>query len=75
MNWGGDEETSIEAWCEYMGGLVGVVPHFDRTTSTIGGIPTDNSLRMALAGPTAVGWREGMRRMVEAQASRPGTSS
>ena len=24
VNWGGDEETSIEAWCEYMGELVGV---------------------------------------------------
>jgi UDP-glucuronate 4-epimerase len=74
VNWGGDEETSIEAWCEYMGELVGVVPQFDRTTSTIGGIPTENTLRMALAGPTAVGWREGMRRMVEAQTSRSGTA-
>ncbi len=67
VNWGGDDETSIEAWCEYMGELVGVEPEFDRTTNTIGGIPTDNTLRQALAGATTVGWREGMRRMVEAQ--------
>jgi UDP-glucuronate 4-epimerase len=77
VNWGGDDETSIEAWCEYMGELVGVEPTFDRTPHTIGGIPTDNTLRRALAGPTKVGWKEGMRRMVEAQVagSAPAGSS
>jgi UDP-glucuronate 4-epimerase len=67
VNWGGDDETSIEAWCEYMGELVGVVPEFDRTPHTIGGIPTENTKRRALVGPTAVGWKDGIRRMVEAQ--------
>jgi UDP-glucuronate 4-epimerase len=79
VNWGGDEETSIEAWCEYMGELVGVEPQFDRTTNTIGGIPTDNTKRLALVGPTSVGWKDGLRRMVEAQTSstpsRSGSSS
>jgi len=75
VNWGGDEETSIEAWCEYMGELVGVDPRFEHTTSTIGGIPTDNAKRLALAGPTSVGWRDGMRRMVEAQTSSPRSGS
>jgi UDP-glucuronate 4-epimerase len=68
VNWGGDDETSIEAWCEYMGELVGVEPKFDRTPHTIGGIPTDNAKRRELVGATAVGWRDGIRRMVEAQA-------
>jgi len=76
VNWGGDEETSIEAWCEYMGELVGVEPHFEQTRATIGGIPTENSKRRALTGPTSVGWKDGMRRMVEAQASSaPGSSA
>ncbi len=69
VNWGGDQETSIEAWCEYMGELVGVEPQFERTTNTIGGIPTDNTKRLALVGPTSVGWKDGLRRMVEAHAS------
>ena len=70
VNWGGDEETSIEAWCEYMGELVGVEPQFERTTNTIGGIPTDNTKRLALVGPTSVGWKDGMRRIgASAQAS------
>ncbi len=67
VNWGGDDETSIEAWCEYMGELVGVEPQFDRTEHTIGGIPTDNTKRRALAGPTTVAWKDGIRRMVAAQ--------
>jgi UDP-glucuronate 4-epimerase len=78
VNWGGDEETSIEAWCEYMGELVGVEPRFERTTRTIGGIPTDNTKRLALVGPTAVGWKDGLRRMVEAHtqtSSSPSGSS
>jgi UDP-glucuronate 4-epimerase len=69
VNWGGDQETSIEAWCEYMGELVGVEPQFERTKNTIGGIPTDNTKRLALVGPTSVGWKDGLRRMVEAHAS------
>jgi hypothetical protein len=74
VNWGGDEETSIEEWCEYMGSLAGVEARFDRTQATIGGIPTDNTLRRRLAGPTSVGWKDGMRRMVEAQSASPGGS-
>ena len=75
VNWGGDDETSIEAWCEYMGELVGVEPKFERTTNTIGGIPTENSKRRALVGATTVGWKDGMRRMVEAQVARSGSGA
>lgn len=75
VNWGGDEETSIEAWCEYMAELVGVEVRFDRTVNTIGGIPTENSKRRALVGPTSVGWKDGFRRMVDAQAGASGAGS
>jgi nucleoside-diphosphate-sugar epimerase len=64
VNWGGDEQTSIEEWCAYMGELTGIEPQFERTTNTIGGIPTDNTKRLALAGPTHVAWKDGFRRMV-----------
>ncbi|HEV7523953.1 MAG TPA: NAD(P)-dependent oxidoreductase [Acidimicrobiia bacterium] len=75
VNWGGDDETSIEGWCEYMAELAGVEARFDRTTNTIGGIPTDNTKRRALVGPTTVGWKDGFRRMVEAQASVSGSAT
>ena len=45
VNWGGDEETSIEEWSEYMADLVGHEARFDVTPNTIGGIPTDNTRR------------------------------
>jgi nucleoside-diphosphate-sugar epimerase len=66
VNWGGDEESSIEEWSEYLGRLVGRDVKFDLTTETLGGIPTDNTRRLELVGPTKVGWREGMKRMVDA---------
>ena len=66
VNWGGDEETSIEEWCEYMAGLVGKEATFAVTPDTIGGIPTDNTRRREIAGPTTVGWKDGMQRMVAA---------
>jgi nucleoside-diphosphate-sugar epimerase len=65
VNWGGDEETSIEEWCAYLAELAGCEATFDVTIGTIGGIPTDNTKRLRLAGPTSVGWKDGMRRMVE----------
>ena len=52
-----------------MGELVGVEPHFDVTRNTIGGIPTENTKRRELIGPTRVGWRDGIKRMVDAQGS------
>jgi len=69
VNWGGDEEVSIEEWCEYMGELVGIEPRFDVTLNTIGGIPTENTKRRELVGPTRVPWRDGIKRMVDAQGS------
>jgi UDP-glucuronate 4-epimerase len=66
VNWGGDEETSVEEWCGYLAELVGRDVQFDRTLGTIGGIPTDNTKRRALVGATSVAWKDGMRRMVGA---------
>ncbi len=66
VNWGGDDETSIEEWSTYLGELAGREVQFDVTTNTIGGIPTDNTKRREIAGPTTVGWKDGMRRMYEA---------
>ena len=51
------------------GALAGCEARFDVTEQTIGGIPTDNTKRRELAGPTTVGWKDGMRRMVEARAA------
>lgn len=66
VNWGGDDETSVEEWCAYLAELAGRDVQFDRTLGTIGGIPTDNTKRRALVGATSVAWKDGMRRMAGA---------
>ncbi len=70
VNWGGDEETSIEEWCEYMAGIAGCEARFHVTTETIGGIPTDNTRRREVAGATTVSWKDGLRELVEARLAR-----
>ena len=65
VNWAGSEPVSIEDWCGYMGELVGVTPRFEPTERTIGSVTADTARMEALIGPTRVGWRDGLRRMIE----------
>jgi UDP-glucuronate 4-epimerase len=66
VNWGG-EPASIEAWCTYLGELTGLEPKLLHTERTIASLPLDLTKLHALVGETKVGWREGIRRMVEAR--------
>jgi UDP-glucuronate 4-epimerase len=66
VNWGG-EPASIEEWCTYLAELCGLEATFDPTDTTIDSVELDLSRLRSLAGATSVGWREGMRRMVEAR--------
>ena len=67
-NWGGSEPASIEEWCAELGELTGLEPAFEETQRTVAALPVDLTRMHEIAGPTKVGWREGMRRMVEARA-------
>lgn len=66
VNWGGSEAVSIEEWCAHLGELTGLTPTFTTTEATLEGVLADVTALEALAGPTTVSWRDGMRRMVEA---------
>ena len=66
VNWGGSEPVSIEEWCTYLGGLVGVEARFEPTEQTIDSLQIDTTRMHELAGRTTVPWREGMLRMVRA---------
>jgi UDP-glucuronate 4-epimerase len=66
VNWGGSEAVSIEEWCTYLGGLVGVTARFEPTAQTIDSVQIDTTRMHELIGPTTVAWRDGMRRMAEA---------
>ena len=67
VNWGGSEEASIEDWCRYIGELVGVPPKFNSTATTIPSVRIDTTRMLELIGPTRVGWKDGIRRMVQAR--------
>ena len=68
VNFGGSQAVSIEEWCAELSGLTGLEPVFEETQRTVAALPVDLTRMHEIAGPTKVGWREGMRRMVEARA-------
>jgi UDP-glucuronate 4-epimerase len=67
VNWAGREQTSIEEWCAYLGELTGLEPKLEHTDQTLTSVTTDNTKMHELVGDTKVGWREGMKRMVQAR--------
>jgi len=66
VNWGG-EQASVEQWCRHLAEITGLEAKFATTEQTIGSIAVDLQRLHELVGPTRVGWREGMRRMVAAR--------
>lgn len=68
VNWAADEAVSVEEWCAYLGELTGLTPTFAPTEQTLESVVADTTRLTEIAGPSAVGWREGFRRMVAASA-------
>lgn len=66
VNWGGSEEVSIEEWCQCLGELTGLEVRLAYTDHTLASLPLDLTLMHQYLGRTAVPWRDGFRRMVEA---------
>ena len=69
LNWAGDEAVTVQEWCAELGRLVGRQPEVvvRETPGTLRGSIADVSRRQSFTGPCQVGWKEGMRRMVEAR--------
>jgi len=69
VNWAGDEVVSVQEWCAYAGMIAGakaevaVGPSFGGPLGAI----ADTTRRCQITGPCRIGWREGMRRTVEAR--------
>lgn len=66
VNWAGRDAVSVEEWCAYIGELAGLTPTFAPTEATLESVVADTTRLDAIAGPATVGWREGFRRLVEA---------
>jgi UDP-glucuronate 4-epimerase len=67
VNWAGSETVSVEDYCTYMGGLVGVDPVFEYTLGAHTPLWPDVTRMPEVLGHTKVPWREGFRRMVAAR--------
>jgi nucleoside-diphosphate-sugar epimerase len=67
VNWGGDDEVSIEEWCGYFGELVGVEPKVVHSDQVLESVTIDTTRMHELIGGTTVGWRDGFRRMTAAR--------
>jgi UDP-glucuronate 4-epimerase len=67
VNWGGEQAVSIEEWCGYLSELTGVAVKFSPTRDTIDSVQIDLTRMHEVVGTPSVGWRDGMRRMVEAR--------
>lgn len=68
VNWGGDEQLSIEEWCADLGELTGLEPKLVPTRETLESVTPDLTRMHELGVRPTVSWRDGMRRMVEARA-------
>jgi UDP-glucuronate 4-epimerase len=67
VNWAGDDAISTRDFCDYLGGLAGLTPHYQETAVTFDSFVADNTRREALIGPCQAGWHEGMRRVIESR--------
>jgi UDP-glucuronate 4-epimerase len=65
VNWGGSDAVSIEEWSQYFGDLVGKPAQFVHTDQVLQSVTIDVTKQHALAGPTKVHWKDGMRRLTQ----------
>lgn len=66
-NFCGDDPVSIDEYVTYAGKLLGVEPTFRWTTDTYPSGQMDTTVMHEVLGHPQVGWKEGFRRLLEAQ--------
>jgi nucleoside-diphosphate-sugar epimerase len=66
VNWGGSEAATLEEWCAFLGELAGRPPEFAVAPWAIPSACIDPARMHEIAGPTKVAWRDGFRRLFEA---------
>ncbi|WP_420639227.1 NAD-dependent epimerase/dehydratase family protein [Candidatus Poriferisocius sp.] len=66
VNWGGDQNVSIEDMCRRMGEQMGVTPEFEYFPVGFHSRAFDSTKRQSITGPCAVSWEQGIDDMVAA---------
>jgi nucleoside-diphosphate-sugar epimerase len=72
VNWAGDDAVTVQEWCAELEQLTGRAAEVvvRPVPGTLRGSIADVSLRRSFTGPCRVGWKEGLRRMVEARVAQ-----
>ncbi len=73
VNWGGDENVSIEDMCRRMGEQAGVEPDFQYYLVGTHSRAYDSTKRQSITGPCAVSWQDGIDDMVAAYDDEQGS--
>jgi len=66
VNWAGTQAVGIEEWCRFLAELEGLEAKFELDEHALPSAVADTTRMGELVGPTAVDWRDGMRRMAAA---------
>jgi nucleoside-diphosphate-sugar epimerase len=66
VNWGGDDAVSVRELMTYVSEITGVPARFALSEVTRDTFAYDNTRRRALIGECEVGWKDGVRRTIEA---------
>ncbi|WP_419918321.1 NAD-dependent epimerase/dehydratase family protein [Candidatus Poriferisocius sp.] len=72
VNWGGDQNVSMEDMCRRMGELAGVTPDFQYAPVGTHSRAFDSTRRRAITGPCTVSWEDGIADMVAAYDAEQG---
>lgn len=67
VNWGGEEVVSVQEWTAYLTELTGVEIPLQVGPHAMPSVMTDLTRQHELVGKAQVHWRDGLRRMVQAQ--------
>jgi UDP-glucuronate 4-epimerase len=65
VNWGGEDVVSVQEWCAYITELTGVEIPLEEGASAMPSVVADVTKQHELIGTASVGWKDGMRRMLE----------
>ena len=72
VNWGGDQNVSIEDMCRRMGNQVGVEPEFQYFPVGTHSRAFDSAKRQSITGPCSMSWEDGIDDMVGAHDAEQG---
>lgn len=69
VNWGGNDVVTQREYCDYIGSITGLTPQYAEADEgmVFEAYASDTTLRDQLIGRCKVGWKEGIRQVLEAK--------